>query len=238
MGLCGQKTRKKERIEGDDEPGEYWRCTLIESKTRLRVGRGIAQTETTAAITLWQQVKKRKAHRASPPPLLSDGWGGHREALVAVYGKVPEYKGRGRPPTRKQPEKDWHYTQMVKQRDERGKLLGVDIRVIYGDETTLERTGERTVRVERTNLTSRHMNGRLVRKTLGFSKRLVMLRAACAWEDMIYNWGRSVKTLRVEVNDGVQRWQQRSPAMAAGLTDHIWSIEEILSLVPAPTNSL
>lgn len=238
MGLCGQKTRKKERIEGDDEPGEYWRCTLIESKTRLRVGRGIAQTETTAAITLWQQVKKRKAHRASPPPLLSDGWGGHREALVAVYGKVPEYKGRGRPPTRRRPEKDWHYTQMVKQRDERGKLLGVDIRVIYGDETTLERTGERTVRVERTNLTSRHMNGRLVRKTLGFSKRLVMLRAACAWEDMIYNWGRSLKTLRVEVNDGVQRWQQRSPAMAAGLTDHIWSIEEILSLVPAPTNSL
>ena len=93
MDVCGQETRKKERI-AEDEPREYWRCTLVESKTRLRVGRGIAQTETEAAITLWQQVKKRKAHRTSPPPLLSDGWGGHRETLVQVDGKVPVYKGR------------------------------------------------------------------------------------------------------------------------------------------------
>ena len=34
---------------------------------------------------------------------------------------------------------------------------------------------------------------------------------------------RPVKTLRVEVNDGRRRWQPRSPAMAAGLTDHIWT---------------
>ncbi|MGQ9887322.1 MAG: hypothetical protein ACUVSX_02415, partial [Aggregatilineales bacterium] len=69
----------------------------------------------------------------------------------------------------------------VKRRDTRGNLIGVDLRVIYGDDTTLDRTGRRTTCVERTNLTSRHMNGRLVRKTLGYSKRLEMLKAACAW---------------------------------------------------------
>lgn len=236
MDVCGEKARKKERVAGD-EPGEYWRCTLIETKTRLRVGRGIAQTETEAGIKLWQQVKKRKAHRTSPPPLLSDGWGGHREALVQVYGKVPGYKGRGRRPTRKQPGKDWHYTQMVKQRDAKGRLLGVIVRVIYGNSTTLEQTGERTVRVERTNLTSRHMNGRLVRKTLGFSKRIEMLIAACIWEDAVYNLARSVKTLRIEVNNGFQRWLPQSPAMAASITDHIWSIKEVLTCIPVPTNS-
>ena len=204
----------------------------------MRVGRGIGQTETQAAIKLWRQVKQRKAHQTSPPPLLSDGWGGHREALVQVYGQVPSYTGRGRPPTHKQPGKDWHYTQMVKQRDEKGKLIEVIVRVIYGDETTLERTGERTVRVERTNLTSRHMNGRLVRKTLGFSKRVEMLSAACIWEDAVYNLARSVKTLRLEVNNGNQRWIPRSPAMAADLTDHIWSIREVLMLVPTPTNTI
>jgi hypothetical protein len=237
MDLCWTQAGKKVRV-GDDEPGEYWRCTAIEPDTRLRVGQGIGQTETAAAIELWQQVKRRDAHCDSPPPLLSDGWGGHREALVHVYGQIPAYKGRGRRPTHKQPGSDWCYTQMVKLRDETGKLTGIKVRVIYGDETTPAQTGERTVCVERTNLTSRHMNGRLVRKTLGFSKRLEMLRAACAWEDVIYNLARPVKTLRIEVNHGEQRWWQRSPAMVAGLTDHIWSIREVLLLIPTPTNTI
>lgn len=127
---------------------------------------------------------------------------------------------------------------MVKLRDEKGHLEGIELRVIYGDETTIEQTGERTVRVERTNLTSRHMNGRLVRKTLGFSKQVAMLRAASVWEDVVYNLARQVKTLRVEVNDGARCWQPRSPMMAAGITEHIWSIREILTCVPIPTNTL
>jgi len=204
----------------------------------LRVGRGIDQTETDAAIQLWQQVKQRAAHSSNPPPVLSDGWGGHREALVEVYGQVPPYTGRGRPPTRKQPVEGWHYTQMVKQRDNQGNLLGVDIRVIYGDHSTLNKTGTRTSCVERTNLTSRLMNGRLVRKTLGFSKRLDMLSAACVWEDVVYNLARPVKTLRLEVSPQLdRRWLQRSPAMAAHITDHVWSIRQVLFTIPLPTNS-
>ena len=205
----------------------------------MRVGRSIAQTETDAAIQLWQQVKQRDAHSSSPPPVLSDGWGGHRAALVEVYGQVPEYTGRGRPPTRKQPVEGWHYTQMIKQRDDKGKLVGVDIRVIYGDDTTLSQTGTRTTCVERTNLTSRLMNGRLVRKTLGFSKQLEMLSAACVWEDSVYNLTRPVKTLRLEVLPQIdRRWIQRSPAMVAGITDHIWSIREVLMTIPAPINCI
>lgn len=200
------------------------------------MGRGVGQTETAAAVELWQQVKARKAHRHAPPPVLSDGWGGHRDALVQVYGRVPDYQGRGRRSRIKQPQAGWHYTQMVKQRDSQGNLIGVKVRVIYGDETTLARTGEHTVHVERTNLTSRHMNGRLVRKTLGFSKRVEMLRASCIWEDVVYNLTRTVKTVRIEVNNGNQRWLRCSPAMAAELTDHIWSIREVLTLVPTPTN--
>jgi hypothetical protein len=220
------------------ESGEYWRCTAIEPETRLRVGRGIGKTETEGAIELWQKVKQREAHAENPPAILSDGWGGHREALVEVYGKVTAYSGRGRPASRKKAGKDWHYVQMVKQRDRRGKLLGVIIRVVYGDKSSLERTGTRTVYVERTNLSSRLMNGRLVRKTLAFSKRLELLKAACIWEDMVYNFLRPVKTLRFQINQEQRRWIPRSPAMAAGLTDHIWSIRELLTTIPVPNNRI
>jgi hypothetical protein len=94
--------------------------------------------------------------------------------------------------------------------------------------------GLNTAYVERTNLTSRQMNGRMVRKTLSFSKEEEMLEASCAWEDSVYNLMRPVKSLRVEVNDGQQRWLQRSPAMAAGLTDHLWTVEELMMKVVVP----
>src|SRR5437762_14057843 len=104
------------------------------------------------------------------------------------------------------------------------KLISVKAKVIYEDpEEVKALLGEHTAYVERTHLTSRQMNGRLVRKSLSYSKRLRLLRAACSWEDWVYNMIRPVKTLRVEraARYGQQRWQARTPAMAAGLTDHI-----------------
>lgn len=151
-----------------------------------------------------------------------------------MYGRVPPYAGRGRPPTQPQPGADWLYLQLVKQR-EHGRVVAVTPRVIYGDAATVHQTlGEQTAYVERTHLTSRHMTGRLARKTLGFSKQRAMLAAACAWEDAVYNLARPLKTLRLAVHDGLRRWQPRSPMMAAGLTDHIWSIAELLMCVPLP----
>ncbi len=132
----------------------------------------------------------------------------------------------------------WHYLQMVKQR-ENGRVVGVKAKTIYGDERQVrELLGESTSYVERTHLTSRHMNGRLLRKTLGSSKELEMLRASSIWEDAVYNLARALKSLRVESQQaGNRRWIRRSPAMAAGLTDHIWEIKEILTALPLPSTN-
>ena len=85
------------------------------------------------------------------------------------------------------------------------------------------------------------MNGRLVRKTLSFSKNLSSLEAASALEDALYNFTRPVKTLRVELANPTKqaRWQQRTPAMAAGLVDHVWTTRELLTtiLVSLPMNT-
>lgn len=207
----------------------------------MRAARGLAKSETEAAIEAFEQLKGR-GHPQRPPPLVSDGWGGYDEALVEVWGKVPEYRGRGRPPTKKKPQAGWQYLQVVKYRGHGGqrRVSGVRRRTktIYGDEREVrELLGESTSYVERTNLTSRHMNGRLVRKTLGYSKKLEMLRASSIWEDVVYNLGRATKTLRMESLEEAgnkQRWIERSPAMAAGLTEHIWEIEEIVTVLPLP----
>ena len=131
MGLRGQQGAKGGYQESADA-GEFWRTTLIESDTRLRAARGIAKSETEAAIEAFEQLKGR-GHPHSPPPLVSDGWGGYDEAMVEVWGEVPEYRGRGRPPTRKRPGEGWHYLQMVKER-ENGRVVGVESKTIYGDE--------------------------------------------------------------------------------------------------------
>ena len=157
--------------------------------------------------------------------------------MVEVWGKVPEYGGRGRPPTKKQPQAGWQYLKMVKKR-RKGRVIGMEAKSVYGDEREVRQLlGQSTSYVERTNLTSRHMNGRLVRKTLGYSKEVEMLRASSIWQDTVYNLGRGLKTLRIESPEAGRRWIRRSPAMAAGITDHIWEIEELLTVLPLPPNN-
>lgn len=201
--------------------------------TRLRVGRAVGKDESEVAKELMAQVKAR-GHPDAPPAIATDGQGSYREAMVETWGQVPEYSGQGRPPRHKRSQPGWQYLQVVKHRSGK-RLEGLTIKVVYGDpEEVRALLGEHTAYVERTNLTSRQMNGRLVRKTLSYSKELEMLKASCAWEDWVYNLTRPVKTLRQEVNDGFRRWQPRSPAMAAGLTDHIWTVKELLMTVVAP----
>jgi len=87
-------------------------------------------------------------------------------------------------------------------------------------------------------LTSRLFNGRQVRKTLAFSKDIEAYRAAAAWEDSYYNLVRPHKGLRLPVRDGSpQKWSPRTPAMAARLTDHIWTVKERAIRLPETDES-
>lgn len=232
----GNKGEKKGYAETEGT-GQFWRSTMIDMDTRMRLARGIAKNETRASVEVFSALKRR-GHPESPPPTVSDGRGGIDEAMVEVYGKVPAYQGRGRPPTRKGPDPGWQYLQVVKQR-ENGRVTGTRLRVIYGDEgEVLSLLGQSTAYVERTHLTMRHFNSRLGRKTLAFSKRLELHRAAAAWEDLYYNMARPLKTLRQEAPGGLERrWAPRTPAMAAGLTGHIWTVKELLTAFPVTAKS-
>lgn len=227
--------REKKNYPESSEQGQFWRATLLAMDSRLRVARGIAKTETFASLIVFQTLKRR-GHPEAPPPLISDGWGGIDQALIEVYGVVPEYSGRGRPPTRKQAQPGWQYLQMVKQRDEHGHFQGVKLRVIFGKKSeVVALLGGSTAYIERSQLTSRLFNSRQVRKTLAFSKDLTAYRAAATWEDSYYNLIRPHKSLRLPLQGtGSKKWQQRTPAMAAQLTDHIWTVKELLTTLPPP----
>src|SRR3954462_10721093 len=140
----------------------------------------------------------------------------------------------------KRPKPEWQYLQVIKNRCG-SRLRRVSIKVVYGQaDEVISSVGAHTAYVvERTNLSSRQMNGRLVRKMLSYSKQLDALEASCAWEDWVYNLGRPLKPPAVELErrpGGQQRprWKPVSPAMAAGLTDHVWSVKELLSTVVRP----
>jgi len=208
---------------------------MIDMDSRLRVARGIAKDETQASIEVFRTLKQR-GHPKSPPPTISDGWGGIDDAMVEVYGCVPDYQGRGRRPTRKKPGAGWLYLQMVKQRDDHGRFRGTKLRVVFGTKSeVLALLGTSTAYIERSNLTSRLFNGRQVRKTLAFSKEIQAYRASAVWEDCYYNLICPHKSLRLPVRDDPRRkWSPRTPAMAAGLTDHIWTVKELLTTLPLP----
>jgi len=212
---------------------------MIDIDSRLRVSRGIAKTETEASEEVFRTLRQNRGHPEKPPPTISDGWGGIREAMVQVWGKVPEYKGRGRPPEKKQPQEGWKYLQVIKERDESDRVTGTKKKVVFGEEEDVWKLSENhTAYVERTHLTMRQMNSRLIRKGLGFSKELPMHRAAAAWEDALYNLTRTHKSLRIDLTGPLngqpgRRWRRRTPAMAAGLTNQVWSTEKLLRTVPA-----
>ena len=78
--------------------------------------------------------------------------------------------------------------------------------------------------MERHNATDRHHNARKSRKTYRFSKDWRYHEAVTYFTMYSYNFCWPVRTLRRPAEEG--RWERRTPAMAAGLTDHVWSLSE------------
>ncbi len=129
---------------------------------------------------------------------------------------------------------DLRYAQVHKER-EGGHVVEVKRQILFGPEADLIRImqtdgcGSRinTAYVERDNLTSRQNNGRLVRKTLSHSKWKDSLQHHLDFEDAVYNLVRPHSALRLRLRRPTAHgclWTSRTPAMAAGLTNHIWTL--------------
>jgi hypothetical protein len=69
---------------------------------------------------------------------------------------------------------------------------------------------------------------------INFSKCSQMLTAHVCFFFAWFNFVKPHDALKIEVADGVRRWKQRTPAMAAKITDHIWTLEELFNVKPPP----
>jgi hypothetical protein len=163
-----------------------------------------------------------RTHRR-PLSWFSDGWHGYRSILVRVYRKPMRMGNRGRPPL--VVPKTITLTQTVKHRDEHGHLLSVEIRTALG--AAMGPAG--TVHVERLNGALRDRLNALTRKTHAFAKRDATWDALVGLQLFDHNFLRPHRALRLPLADGVRRYHRRSPAMALGLIDHLWSFQDLLT---------
>jgi IS1 family transposase len=170
--------------------------------------------------------------------ITTDEYAAYPDAILQAYGEevVPERTGKpGRPaaPYKVAPP-DLNYATVHKTR-KKGRVVKIDYRVVFGTVATVlaalalsaVSTAINTAFVERHNGTDRNRNARKVRKSYCFSKDVQVHQAVTYFTMYSYNFCWPVRTLRSR-KSAKDPWQQRTPAMAAGLTDHVWSLAEWL----------
>jgi IS1 family transposase len=177
------------------------------------------------------------------PLFLTDGFREYVTALVTHYGRwiQPERRqGTGRwPMPRWMPQPRLLYAQVVKSYRRR-RIVGVKHRVIFGAAATIEpilaKRGWKinTSFVERLNLDFRQHVAAIGRRVNTLCKHEVGLRQQLALFHAYHNFVLPRASLRLPLPDLMdaresgKRWKSRPPALAAGLTDRVWSVREVL----------
>jgi IS1 family transposase len=222
----------------DDHKGDWWDFVAYDAEHRLVLAVVPGARTIENAEEVLQEVHDRTGGREDVL-LTSDELPAYETAIDRVYGvpEGPKPAGRsGRPPieSKRRVPGDLKYATVHKER-QRGRVVAILTAVVLGTWAAvagaLERSSaSRTINtsfLERHHLTDRHHNARKSRKTYRFSKDWRMHEAMTYFTKYSYNFCWAVRTLREKGEDG--RYRQRTPAMAAGLANHEWSLKEWLT---------
>ena len=184
--------------------GDVWTWTAIDADTKLIVSYLVGQRGPAWAKFFMEDIASRVASRIQ---LTTDGLKMYADAVEGAFGC------------------DVDYAMLIKlygndsfdTKYSPGECIGTQSAVLMGSPDPKHIS---TSFVERQNLTMRMSMRRFTRLTNGFSKKLENHAHQVALYFMHYNFCRIHKTLRV------------TPAMEAGLTDHVWTLEELCGLIP------
>lgn len=220
------------QVQGDElyvkhQKGKVWMALAMSVFSRLWLWGAVGESRDGRLIS--QVVEKVRAASRRGQPLLwaMDGWRAWLNAVLNVF-RDPQPSGKpGRPPLIVWEE--LHLVQVVKQYA-KGQVVGVQRRVAFGSQAVAEQVVAatqtalgvfNTAFIERLNGTFRTWISVLTRRSRTPARTVAQIEAAMFWCGVTYNFCKVHRTLSA------------SPAMAAGLTDHVWSFHELLSFVIA-----
>jgi len=223
--------------------GSYWMALAMAIPTRLWLG-GVVSRKRDLDLIQSLVDKVRAIALCRPLLLAADGLASYVTAFrMAFRSKVPHWRGEiGRCKLVSWP--DIAIVQVVKQRVE--GVLTVDRRIVQGSQELVERLIKATQNgkgvintafIERLNATFRLRMNSLVRRTRTLARRSETLVAGMYLTGCFYNFCDHHHSLRLKLSVGSfgHHWVQRTPAMAAKLTDHRWTYAELFAFkVPPP----
>lgn len=237
--------RKRAKEAGPDgealagsEDGRQWIWISYAPECRLMLAAFVGPRTSESALQLIQMTA---AIVLGIPCFFSDGFSAYLPALVAVYHQIRAFartgkKGRPRNPVM-EPHPELVYAQVVKEK-EQGRLKSLTERILCGAQRLKELgLSISTSLIERLNLTMRQALAPLTRKSLSFCKDREQMRRRVCFFQTFYNFARPHMSLRIPLanqdrpTEGLiqTKWKHRTPAMAAGLADHIWSFRDLLT---------
>ena len=235
------------RQPGDDRCGDNWDHVAFDPEHKLVVTLVPGKRTRKNVHRLVREFHRRTGGRMMRL-ITSDEYKPYREAILEAYGEPYPRRRKGRRGRRPKPGRrapDGLLYATVHKHRRKGRVVRVSTHIIYGRREDLPKAlcasrcsrDVNTAFVERYNGTDRHQNARKVRKSYRFSKDWDVHEAATFFSAYSYNFCWPVRTLRAQSADGSWR-PPCSPAMSAGLADHVWSLCEWVTLPAAERSSV
>jgi hypothetical protein len=218
-----------------------WLAMAMQVQTRLWLGAAVSSRRDRKLLqAVFQHVRASALCR----PLLCcvDGFSAYGRVIYETFREALPTRPTGRP--RLRPWDGIHIAQVVKQYAGR-RVCGVQQRIQQGSAAVVQRLiratqgagGVNTAYIERLNATFRARLAPLARRTRARIRATATLHAGVYLVGTVYNFCTYHQSLRMEfaLLRQQRRWLRRTPAIAAGITDHCWSVQELLCYqVPHP----
>jgi transposase-like protein len=223
---------------------KVWMAMAVQVSTRLWLG-GVVSPRRDRALIGALVAKLRACALPRPVLICVDGLATYVKAIQRLFrDPVPRNHQTGRCQLR--PWRGLYIAQVVKQYAKR-RVVAVQHRIVQGRRAAVQRLIECTQRggwintayIERLNATFRARLHCLVRRGRGLARQVPTVEHGMHLIGAIYNFCSFHRSLRVRrlgrPDRANHRWHERTPAMAASLTDHRWSVHELLAFhVPLP----